>query len=248
MTDAAFLSGTARSLQPTPHPRSGTRSCLTLLSEDEMETKQPTEPDLRRTILDVTRHLLVTDGYQNLSMRKIARAIGYSATSIYLYFENKDALFHALIEEGMDRLYGSLEAAAAAHPEEPFARLQAVCRSYIDFGLRNPEYYEIMFMLHPERMERFPLEKYRRARRNLDVIAAALEEGAQEGCFALGRTRVAASTIWAALHGAVSLLLAGRLDARIEQVVFVEEVVEQATRGLLIPKESVAAPPDGSLV
>ncbi|MDX1502000.1 MAG: helix-turn-helix domain-containing protein, partial [Thermoanaerobaculia bacterium] len=49
--------------------------------------------DLRRTILDRTRHLLVEEGYNNLSMRKIARAVGCSATSIYLHFENKDALF-----------------------------------------------------------------------------------------------------------------------------------------------------------
>ena len=216
---------------------------LTPLSEGEMETQQPREPDLRRTILDVTRHLLVAEGYQSLSMRKIARAIGYSATSIYLYFENKDALFHALVEEGMDRLYGALETAAAGHPESPAARLQAVCRSYIEFGLRNPEYYEIMFLLHPERMARFPVEKYRRARRNLNVIAAVLEEGARGGCFDVGCARVSSSTLWAALHGAVSLLLAGRLDAGIEREAFIEEVIAQATRGLLASGEPLAAPP-----
>ena len=84
--------------------------------------------DLRRVILDSTRHLLVRDGYKSLSMRKIARAIGYSATSIYLHFENKDALIHALIEEGMDQLLATLKAAEVEHVGHPVARLEAMCR------------------------------------------------------------------------------------------------------------------------
>jgi len=64
--------------------------------------------DLRRLILDTARHLLVQDGYSNLSMRKIASEIDYSATSIYLYFDNKDVLLHALIDEGMKQLFEAL--------------------------------------------------------------------------------------------------------------------------------------------
>ena len=72
----------------------------------------PENGDLRRRILDTARHQLVQDGYQDLSMRKIASAIGYSATSIYLYFDSKDALLHALIHEGMMGLRDQLEEAA----------------------------------------------------------------------------------------------------------------------------------------
>ncbi len=191
------------------------------------------ETDLRRVILDSTRHLLVRDGYKSLSMRKIARAIGYSATSIYLHFENKDALIHALIEEGMDQLLAALKVAEAEHAGHPVARLEAMCRRFVDFGLENREYYEIMFMLHPEFMERYPAEKYRRARRNLDVIAATLADGVAQGVFAVDLVRVAASTIWSALHGAVSLLLAHRVDIRIEQTAFIEAAIAQTIGGVL---------------
>lgn len=77
------------------------------------------EAELRRHILDTARHLLVQEGYKALSMRTIADAIGYSATSIYLHFDGKDALLHALIHEGMMALRDRLRDAAAQHPDVP---------------------------------------------------------------------------------------------------------------------------------
>lgn len=191
------------------------------------------DTDLRRLILDTTRHLLVEDGYTTLSMRKIARSIGYSATTIYLYFDNKDALFHALIDEGMERLYQALQVLEEEHPEDLVKRLEALCRGYVAFGLANPEYYEIMFTLHPKHMARYPAEKYRRGRRNLDLFARLLEAGIQQGVFLPVSPRVTASTIWAALHGIVSLLIAERVDIRIESDAFLEGALAQTFRGVL---------------
>lgn len=169
---------------------------------------------LQRRILDAARALLITEGYGHLSMRKIARAIGCSSTAIYLYFQNKDALVHALIDEGFGMLYEALRAEAVRHVD-PVARLEALWRRYVAFGLEHPEYYEIMFLLHPEHMERYPPEKYRRARRCLDFSVQALEEGKALGVFQISDARVVASAAWAALHGVVSLLLARRVDVRI---------------------------------
>jgi AcrR family transcriptional regulator len=187
--------------------------------------------DLRRHILDTARHLLVKEGYQNLSMRKIADAIGYSATSIYLHFDSKDALLHSLIHEGMMRLHEELGRTASRFPDDPLRRLRALCRCFIDFGLDNPEYYEIMFQLRPERMERYPPEKYREARSNLDLFGRALKEGAQSGIFEVEDADVLASTIWASLHGTVSLLLADRVDARIDPETFIETAIRRTLRG-----------------
>lgn len=191
--------------------------------------------DLRRAILDTTRRLLVKKGYHNLSMRKIAQSINYSATSIYLHFDSKDALLHALIDEGMQRLYDAFSDIVSAFDDEPVARLRALCEQFITFGLENPEYYEIMFQLRPEQMERYPAEKYRRARRNLDTIAEALAEGAETGVFAVEDARVAASAIWASLHGTVSLLIAERVDIRIDRSDFIETAIRQTLRSYTVP-------------
>jgi len=191
--------------------------------------------NLRRDILDTARHLLVREGYQDLSMRKIADAIGYSATSIYLYFDSKDALLHTLIHEGMMQLHQKLDETAARYTDDPVGRLRALCRCFINFGLNNPEYYEIMFQLRPERMERYPPKKYRKARSNLDFFGRALDEGEDQGIFVVEDPRVSASAIWASLHGTVSLLLAERVDASIDSDTFIETAIRQAIQGCRRP-------------
>jgi AcrR family transcriptional regulator len=198
--------------------------------------------DLRRRILDTARHLLVQEGYQNLSMRKIAREIDYSATSIYLYFDNKDALLHALIHEGMMKLRDRLQDTARMHDHDPVHRLEALCGTFIEFGLENPEYYEIMFQLRPERMERYPAEKYRQARENLEFFATALSQGVDAGVFQVDDPHVSTSTIWASLHGTVSLLLAERVDVRIDRDAFIQTTVQQTIRSCMPVGETTSSP------
>ena len=188
-----------------------------------------TGADLRHAILDATRRLLLSDGYPNLSMRKIAGAVGCSATSIYLHFDGKDGLIHALIGEGMQDLFSTLEAADPGG--DALARLNALSRAYVAFGLANPEQYEVMFQLHPERMARFPPEEYRRARRNLDLFEDVLALGAEADVLDAAPTpEVAAHALWTSLHGLVSLRLAGRVDVRLAADAFTEAAIARTVR------------------
>lgn len=181
------------------------------------------EKGLRRAILDTARQLLTTVGYARLSMRNIANEIGYSATSIYLYFESKDDLVHALIDEGVDLLHERLLEAdrSGSTPEE---RLEAMCRAYISFGMERPEYYEIMYVLHPEYIKRYPAEKYRKARRNLEIMAAVIQQGMEDGVFREVEPMLAANLAWSQLHGVVALLSSERVDKRIDP----EELINAA--------------------
>ena len=54
---------------------------------------------VRRSILDAARELFVAEGFQNVSIRKIAERIEYSPAAIYGYFPSKDDIFFALAEE-----------------------------------------------------------------------------------------------------------------------------------------------------
>ena len=96
------------------------------------------EVPLREKILEISREYLFSDGYSSLSMRKIAGEIGVSATSIYLYFENKDHLVHTLIEESVEDLSVALEEGVKGKVGT-IDRFKAITRSYIDFALENPE-------------------------------------------------------------------------------------------------------------
>jgi AcrR family transcriptional regulator len=128
-------------------------------------------------------------------------------------------------------LRDQLRETAAQYPDAPVRRLRSLCRCFVEFGLENPEYYEIMFQLRPERMERYPPEKYRQARENLDFFAQALDEGVEKGIFEVDDTKVSASTVWASLHGTISLLLADRVDVQIDADTFIETAIRQAIRG-----------------
>ena len=186
-------------------------------------------PALQKAILEEARRVLLSEGYTSLSMRKIAAAVGCTATSIYLHYAGKDDLIHALIDEGMERLHEELQEALVGGGTTR-VRLERLCRGYVEFGLENPEFYEVMFMLHPSHMERFPVERYRRARRNLDLFTAILREAAGPG--AKGDGSLETAILWTSLHGTISLLIASRIDASIERADLIDGAVAHAT-GLL---------------
>ena len=192
--------------------------------------------DTRSAILQEARKVLVEQGYRSLSMRPLASSVGCTATSIYLYFKNKDALIHALIDEGMGMLHQHLTAAladaenaAGVNGSDNFVdaaeRMRLLASAYFDFGLANPEYYEVMFMLHPKFMERYPAEMFRRARRNLELFSGQLHEG--EGILPEDR-HAQGVQVWSSLHGAVSLLIANRVDIRIPPEKLRELAIDQA--------------------
>jgi AcrR family transcriptional regulator len=184
--------------------------------------------DLRRRILDQARHLLIEEGFHDLSMRKIASAVGVSATSIYLYFEGKDQLLHALIEEGFESLIGSLESVVGQQGEEP-EQLVRFMVAYFEFAFHQPEYYELMFSIRPAQMVRYPAEKFRRARKGIDLTIQLLKQGLKKGIFQVQDPENMAWFVWSSLHGAVSLVKARRLDVKIP----VESFLQTAMKGIL---------------
>lgn len=182
------------------------------------------DQDIRQVILDTTRDLLIKDGYNSLSMRKIARTAGCGLGTIYIYFENKDILIHDLIDEGFERMY-SILFDQVDQKKTPRSRLETFIRTYITFGLENPEFYEIMYLLHPERMQRYPRDKYRKARRSLELLEDLIRDVRSENNGS-GNSQLQSYAVWSALHGAVTIILAERLDRSIGQHEFIESVIQ----------------------
>ena len=102
---------------------------------------------VRRAILDVARDLFVTEGYQNISLRKIAERIEYSPAAIYGYFACKDDIFFALAEEGFHLLRGDepgrrrrLDGLA------PLDRIREMFWHVYEFSREHPQYFALMFV------------------------------------------------------------------------------------------------------
>lgn len=103
---------------------------------------------VRRAILDAARELFVTEGFQNVSIRKIAERIEYSPAAIYGYFPSKDDIFFALAEEGL-HLLGD-PSAVGRDPQfkdaAPLERLRAVFWRLYEFSREQPQYFALIFV------------------------------------------------------------------------------------------------------
>src|SRR5689334_20395629 len=102
---------------------------------------------VRRAILDAARELFVAEGYQNVSIRKIAEKIEYSPAAIYSYFPSKDDIFLALAEEGFHLLFASAGCERERNPGAPALEcIRSAFLNVYDFSKAHPEYYSLMFL------------------------------------------------------------------------------------------------------
>lgn len=111
------------------------------------ERQERDRETVRRAILDAARELFVSEGYGNVSIRKIAERIEYSPAALYSYFESKDDIFFALAAEGFDLL--SVPAATPhAYPEgtTPLGQLRSTLWRLYEFSVQHPQYFALMFL------------------------------------------------------------------------------------------------------
>ncbi len=101
---------------------------------------------VRRAILDAARDLFVSEGYNNVSIRKIAERIEYSPAAIYGYFASKDDIFFALAEEGFRLLRDPEAAEARLQSLPPIERVRAIFWRMYEFSSQHPQYFALMFV------------------------------------------------------------------------------------------------------
>jgi AcrR family transcriptional regulator len=178
------------------------------LREVSRQRRQQEKEDLRRRILDATGALFLEHGYEGLSMRQIAERIGYSATTIYRYYEDKDDLLFAVVQEGFLR-FGKALAKAAQSSDDPRERLAALGRAYIEFGLRNPVYYRLMFMQRFDFLFESRAEQKAPMIDSFAVLRQSVEQAMQAGALKPGDPETTSIVIWSVVHGITSLAIAG---------------------------------------
>jgi AcrR family transcriptional regulator len=183
------------------------------------ERREREKSEIRDKILDAARELFITEGYEGVSMRKVAEMIEYSPTAIYLHFDDKEDLFHELCHQDFARLAEVFQSGAL--PADPVERLRHICLTYLDFGLRYPNHYKLMFMTpHP------PAELDERDHEihgNPEVDAYAFLKLTVQQALDAGRFReelkdadLIAQTIWGAGHGVIALHIAKCNDSWVE--------------------------------
>src|SRR5882762_2524527 len=109
------------------------------------ERRARQKESIREEILDAARTLFVKEGYEHVSIRKIAEKVEYAPGTIYLYFRDKAEILDRICEETFARLAIRLEA-ISRDQADPLDCLRRGLRTYVQFGVDNPNHYVVTFV------------------------------------------------------------------------------------------------------
>jgi len=176
------------------------------------ERRERQKKFLRQEIMDAASELFVRDGYENVSMRRIADKIEYSPTTIYIYFKDKAELLEQVCKETFGRLVQRLTK-IMEQPGDPLERLKKGLIAYIEFGLQNPHHYRATFMMPLP--EGFDKTKYRETdspgMQAFSFLTRGITECIKAGKLQTMNVELASQTLWAGIHGITSLLIVHEL-------------------------------------
>ena len=176
-----------------------------------LERREREKTELREKILDAARELFLSEGYDGVSMRKVAEKIEYSPTAIYLYFADKEELFHELCQEDFARLASIFQERGVS--PDPLERIRQIGRLYVEFGVKFPNHYRLMFMTPHPPSGLHEKDLQRKGNPELDAYAflnKTVQEAILAGSFRDDPTDpdLISQTLWAAIHGVISLGIA----------------------------------------
>lgn len=190
----------------------------------------------RDQILEATRDLLLEEGLQGISMRKVAVRVGVSATAIYRHYADKNALLEAAVMQGRLTLLRAFK--RALDGRTPRERLRLTGKNYIHFALRHPKDYQVLFMAWDQLPVDLPRPRQSGAHTPtfqflLDRVADCVRAGllpARTNAFEV------AMLCWSVCHGLASLYLTGGTTHRMSRVRFqrmADRVIALTLDGLL---------------
>jgi AcrR family transcriptional regulator len=186
---------------------------------------------VRQAILDAARDLFVSEGYRNVSIRKIAERIEYSPAAIYSYFLSKDDIFFALAEEGFRRLDAKIRS-AGVHAD-PLQEVRTCWWAYYEFSKEQREFFQLMFVDRsvPQITEQWTGLAF--VHQMLAVAASRLQRCIDAGLFHPDtQADVAMHLIWGALTGAAVIGSGCRLAPGEDPDALARDILELTLAGL----------------
>ena len=173
------------------------------------ERREREREEIRTKILDAARELFVAEGYEAVTMRRIADRIEYSPTAIYFHFRDKETLLREICDA--DFLTLAQEIAVVAEIADPVDRLRGIGLAYFRFGMNYPNHYRLMFMTpHPPLGDEHEIERGNPEEDAYAFLRSIVGQAIAERKFRDDVTDVdlAAQTMWAGMHGVISLHIA----------------------------------------
>jgi AcrR family transcriptional regulator len=168
------------------------------------ERKEREKEEMRRTILGAARKLFLEQGYEKTSLRNIAEAIEYSPGTIYLYYKDKNDIIFALHNESFDIMMAYF--VSIINIQDPFERMVAMGKKYLEFGFENPELYELMFLMKaPIETLEHKDEIWEHGHLATGMLKIIIKDCIDAGYFKNQDVESLCTTIWASVHGLVTM-------------------------------------------
>lgn len=174
------------------------------------ERREREKQELRALILGAAKKLFVTKGIEHTTIRNIAEAIDYSVGTVYVYFADKNAIFHALHTQGFNELGQQLQVLMAV--EDPMQRVKALGRVYINFAKTNTDMYNLMFSLPApiDYLEKEDAEEWKEGVLAFNVLQSTLADCIKKGHFKGHQLEPLTYLFWGAVHGMCALYISER--------------------------------------
>lgn len=192
------------------------------------ERKEKQKTEIRKLILDASMKLFVEEGFESVTIRRIAEIIEYSPTTVYLYFKDKDEIFYALHDIGFENLQEFNQNLVSI--QNPLLRLHKMGENYLRFGMEHPEYYNLMFIMGEpmKTMIQLGCEDWKPGNAALSRLQATVTECMEKGYLAKSDPYLVSLSVWSFVHGLVSLGIRQRLEKFVSDEKMLLPTMEQA--------------------
>ena len=170
------------------------------------ERRAREKEQLRRRILSAARELFVTEGYESVSMRKIADMIEYSPTTIYLYYKDKADLLDSVCKETLLNLLNTLDL-LRKDKSDPVETLRKSGKAYVEFGLKYPQDYKLTFVVRPQFQKGLGLQEGSVGEKVFNYLRTMVSECIRQKKFRQVDVETTGQVLWSAVHGVTLLLI-----------------------------------------
>lgn len=184
-------------------------------------------------ILTAAKKLFIQEGFEHVTIRRIADEIEYSPATVYLYFTDKDTILCALQEVGFQELYKRQQVLNAI--KNPAEKLRACGKIYIDFAMENQELYDLMFIMRAPMKKFLEPHEWTLGKQSYEVLRETVQQCIEEGYIKAQDPNIGAFSLWALLHGVVSIFIRDRapMIPKTHQGQIVEQILGFAMEEIL---------------
>ena len=179
-----------------------------------MENKTYHHGDLKNALIKAGVEILASEGLDGLSLRKVAKQAGVSHSAPYAHFADKQALIAAIATQGHIQIYEQISKIVEKYPDDPLKQLVETACAYLDFGLDEPDLFQITFSGVVEGEGDYPA-LVEMTGKNFEAVRQISGRCQAAGIFSPGPDDLLALSVWGAVHGLISLLQHGQVSSAV---------------------------------